>query len=251
MTSSYRMEMARGMIRANEYNMAWIPNPRRPADKAPAILLHMSGAPMQYAESTRIHSLTVGAFLAWQGIPSVAGEMSGQSWGNDAAMTDIDKAFTYAKSKFGLTATKFHLIGASMGGFVGARYATLFPEKVASFTGLIPLLDLNAFYNAVTPGAYKNEISTAWGVANDAPLPAGATLNLAALKNVVSSRVYYASNDTVVNPSTMTLPGATAMGAATVDVGALGHTENAIGAALARGGGYGGEVIGHLFKNGA
>jgi pimeloyl-ACP methyl ester carboxylesterase len=250
-TKTYRAKSGLSHVVANELDTLFIPYPRRALTKYPVILLHGSNAPYQFVLGQ--HSARLPRYLAESGIPAFSAQMHGQTYANDQSMTDIGAAITYALAQLGLSGTKVHLVGISMGAALALRYAGLHTSQVASVTGIIPLTDINAYYNGLSAGATKTEIATAWGVVSPAALPAGADLATvcAPMNGVVPSRLYYASDDALVNPSWVTALGAI-IGATVTNMGAGGHTEASIGNAFAYGsGGAAKEIRDFLLANGA
>lgn len=249
--SAYSVRAILGGVEAGKTTMMWSPNPAQPRELPPAILLHGAGAPIQWLDVTRAGSLGMGPALAWSGVPAIAAEMGGNTWANDTAMNLIGTAINYLKTQLGITATRVHLVAASMGAGLAVRYAALNPTAVASLTGIIPLASLYNYYASLPAGAAKDEISTAWGVASGAALPAAADLmSLAAtLQGVVPSRLYYSSADASINPADQVQLGQNLGSEAVVNVGTAGHTEASIAAALNRGDGLGGEIVNFLLRN--
>jgi pimeloyl-ACP methyl ester carboxylesterase len=248
---SYRATTGYGNVRANEYDTVWKPNRQRPSGKYGVVLIHGSGESTEFVDPSKQYSNQLPAWLAWSGIPCVAAEMSGQSWATDPSQVDVDSAITWLNAVCGTPTTKVHLVCVSMGGAVGLRYAENNPTKVASYTGILPLLNLNSAYTT-NYGGLRSAIGTAWGVTYPTALPAGAAIDTgaAALNGVVPSRVYYSSSDATIDP-TVTQAVATSMGATTTNLGTNGHSEASIGDAIARGGGGFAEVISFLLANGA
>lgn len=228
----YKATTAYGVVESGKFTTVWTPTKRR-ANKYMAVLLHGSGAQVGHIDPTRLGSVQLPAFLASAGIPCITSEFAGQSWANDASMTTITNAITYGNSLFGLPAgNKVVLLGGSMGGALGIRYAGLNPTKVAAYVGYIPLTNLYNFYNALATGnATRIEIAGAWGVAANASLPAGADLmgtHGPAMKNAgIPSRIYYSSTDATVNPADQVAAGPV-LGTTALNVGTNGHTEATI-----------------------
>lgn len=251
---SYSMSMQVGNVRAAERDYLFTPNPQRPAGKYGAVLLHGSSAPIQYGVVNSWASGALAGLIAKEGIPCIAAEMSGQAFGNAAAMTDITNAITYMGAQLGTPTTKAHLIGISMGAYTGLRYAITNPTKVASFTGIIPLCDLDYIYQNNVAGL-RAQIGTAWGVTYPAALPAGAIISstAAALAGNIPSRLYYSTVDALIPTAQVTTMGTTIDAEAVVAVdNTHGHTEGSVQLVVNRGGtGTAQEVIDFLLENGA
>lgn len=242
MKATYRARNRLGNVVAAELDTLFSAYPQR--DGYPVILLHGSNTPFQYVLSSP-NSLRLPAYLAQSGFSSISAVMHGQTYANDQSMTDIDTAKAFIESQLSLSAGKVHLIGISMGGALAVRYAGLNPSLVASVTGIIPLSSIINYYTGLPAGATKTEIATAWGVISPAALPAGADLLTvgAPMNGVVPSRLYYASDDPLINPTDVIALGAAIGSEAVVDMGAGGHTETSIGNAFAYGGGAAGEIL--------
>lgn len=225
---SYQAESQFGTIETGKYSTFFDALPKPALDRAPVVMTHGSGAQWGFVDAARPGSIMNGPMLGYGGINSVSSELAGQAWGNDAAMTAVDSCFTKIKARHGLTGSKFHLFGGSMGGFTALRYATLHPEKVASMTLLFPLCNLTNFWNA-NAAAVRNEISAAWGVANGTPPPAGASIaaGLAAISGQVPVDIYYSSADAIVSVPDI-IATAAVLNAGLHDVGPNGHSEQTV-----------------------
>lgn len=249
----YKLTTGFGNITAGEYDNVWAPTVRRSGYGV--VLLHGAGASQEFVDVTRLHSIRTPSWLGWAGIPMVAGEMGGDTFASDVTM--VDDAIDWMGAVMpDLDTSKVHLIGISMGGAVGLRYAIENPSRVASYTGVIPLLNIQSAYTT-NYGSLRAQIEAAWGVTYPAALPAGAAIHTgaAALNGVIPSRVYYAGNDTVIDPAVTQAVAAT-MGATAVDLGTNGHSEASLADWIARGSagdpGAGlAEQIAFLIANGA
>lgn len=197
----YSVSTAVGRVAAGEIDEIWTPtSPRR--GRCGVVLCHGSGAWEEFIDlGAQPHSVVLAAAIATAGIPCVAGDFGGQAWGNDTAMSRITSAWGILQNQFGCRNDKVCLLGASMGGATAARYTQLHPTQVACFVGLIPLLDLVAFYNNNVGGS-QSEIAAAWGVTAPAALPASA--NIAAnvqMAATVPLLAGYSSVDQTVQPA--------------------------------------------------
>jgi predicted alpha/beta hydrolase family esterase len=164
------------------------------------------------------------------GFPMVCHDNGGMfTWGNQTARSRIASVKAWAQDPAGpvyAKAGKVLLVGGSMGGVVMYNYAKEFIAQVAAIVALIPVTDLQDLV-ANNRGGYASSIQTAYGVGAgnvaDADNPAK---NTAVLSQVPIS-IYHASDDPICIASTITAFAA-ATGAQRVDVGALGHTNDAI-----------------------
>jgi pimeloyl-ACP methyl ester carboxylesterase len=228
---SYSATFKTGRVRAAQTDVAFKPRTIRGASKRGVILVHGKGVPREWLDggggTTAWASAEIGPRLAAAGIPSVAAEMSGDSFANDASMTDMSAARTLLGT-MGCSIDKVHLLGVSMGGAVSLRWAGANPTLVASIAGVMPLVDVKALYDNNTAGL-RAAAGTAWGVTYPTAIPAGANLPTNSYPAIVSAgipwRGYYTTSDTTILPATVTAA-ATALGGTAIDVGgALNHTE--------------------------
>lgn len=252
--SGYSVSTRVGNVRSGETDSLFTPIKKRPAGKYGVVLLHGSGAPQQYTAVQSWASVALAARIASAGIPCVSATMSGQAFGNDNAMTDITSAIDYMGAQLGTPTSKVHLIGISMGAYTGLRYAVNNTAKVASFTGIIPLCDLNYIYQNNIAGL-RPQIETAWGVTYPAALPSGAIISssAAALNGAVPSQLFYSTADALIPTSQVTTMGAT-IGANPVQAvdSTAGHNEPSIQKAVDLGGaGTTKTIIDFLLANGA
>lgn len=248
--SSYAAITRYGSVRAAEYDTVFKPNPQRPTGKYGVVLLHGSGAPREFIAPELLGSSKIAPLIAQAGIPCISAEMSGQSWANDAAMTDIDNAIAFLAAQTGCPSTKVHLLGISMGGALMIRYAELHPAKVASMTGIIPLCNIQSIY-AGQSAPVKAEMETAWGTPGG-PLPAGANIhsNGASLTDI-PAHFYYSTSDSVIAPAD-TAAFCTAYSIPLTNLGANGHSETSIQDAVNLGGTDTlASIIADLYANGA
>lgn len=226
----YSADAATGRIQAGEVDTIWTPRNLR-AGRCGAILLHGSGNPQGFIDSmNQPSSMKLAAALATAGIPCIAGDMGGQTWANDTAMTRIDAAWAVLKARFPtMRADKVCLVGASMGGALAARYSQLNPTKVAAVVGLIPLWDLAAFYTG-NVGGTQAEVAAAWGVSTGAALPASADIaGNAGLAAGIPHLAGYSTVDTTVSPAWVLTYTQRVGGTAIVTDTTFGHSDAAVG----------------------
>lgn len=112
----------------------------------------------------------------------VAHTLDGDSWGNDASVTDLE-AIRTAVGTYGCQTSKIVLFGGSMGGAVIWSYLREHGDKCAGAALVAPTTDLNGYYANpdstlgnpdISTTTQKNSIATAWGVVSPAALPARA-----------------------------------------------------------------------------
>lgn len=192
----------------------------------PIVACHgATGAWFQWMSQSfpRMHQLLVEA--ANGGIPSVAPNLGGDTWGNPTGTGLVDDALDAIGLASGADDSKAHLIGASMGAGVALEYAIANPTKVASMTLCIPMASIIALYNN-NNGGFRAAIGTAWGVTYPTALPAGADIlaNAGTLSGI-PIRFYYATDDAIIDPDDVT-DLATAIGpSATATPTTGGHTD--------------------------
>lgn len=230
MSDGYAQVMATGRVAAGESDEVWTPRTPR-TGRCGVVLVHGSGNPQEFVDPVgQPSSLKLAAALAGAGIPCVAGDFGGQTWGNDTVLARIDAARAVLQGKFPTMRTdKVCLLGISMGGWAVTRYCELYPSKVAACVGLIPLCDGVAFYNANT-GAVATEIGNAWGVTAPAALPPRAdNAANASLAASVPWLAGYSSVDTTVLPAWVTAYTAAVGGTAIITDSTYGHSDQAVG----------------------
>lgn len=179
--------------------------PRSPrAGRKGVLLFHGAGSPTEYTDPVaQLQSVLMAQRIASEGIYCVSGPFSGNTWGNDTAVTDTTSAFTQLQS-MGASSSSFVGIGVSMGATNLIRYAVDNPTKMAAGVGILPLVDLKAFYAANT-GGNQASIAAAWGVTAPAALPARADVaNTAIALRGMPWLVGYSSGDDLIPPSTVT-----------------------------------------------
>ena len=194
------------------------------------VLLHGSSAPQQYIDPTQRTSTIIASTLSSLGIPCISGEFGGQTFGAPVIESRIDSARNVLSLEYpNMNTSKIALLGISMGGCNASFYAINHASEVAAMIGIIPLLDLKAFYTYFPGTPLANDISDAWGIAHGAALPPQAdNKNLAPAAANVPLLVGYASDDPLVHPEWVTgytsqIPGATVM-----NLGPHGHTDASV-----------------------
>jgi pimeloyl-ACP methyl ester carboxylesterase len=167
--TSYSASIQSGRVRSGQLDYLYSPTKNRGSSRYGVILAHGAGTSLEYmggsvtGGSTAWASTEIAARLAFAGIPCVGAEMSGDSFGNDAAMLDMSAALTLLGTA-GCSTTKVHLLGVSMGGSVQIRWAGQNPSKVASICGVIPVTNTAKFYSG-NQGSLDTTIATGWAVA--------------------------------------------------------------------------------------
>lgn len=164
--------------------------------------------------------------------PVVLADLGGRStFGNPTSLARIDDARRYLQGTWGARSGPVALIGVSMGAVGALNYAAANRAHVTAAVGVLPLSDLHEIYTRGGPVDYASMIAAAWGVPVGAALPGGAdpTRNTADLVGL-PYQAWYASNDHVVPAATVTnLTTLLGVRAEAIDMGALGHSQQAIG----------------------
>lgn len=153
------------------------------------------------------------------------------NWANAQAMACTTDAVAWAIAKSGYTGTAVHMMGVSAGHAVASRWAALNPSKVRSITGAIPVTGIQ--WCRDNNAQLQTAIDAAWGVSYPAPLPAGADpftdpAMVATLKGI-PWQGYSSTDDPTASPLANTQAWAAVVGGAAHSLGALGHTDAAIG----------------------
>lgn len=227
--SGYTITTAISRISSGEIDEIFAPRELRKG-RCGVILLHGSGNPHGYVDLTNEpSSVKLACALADFGIPCISGDMGNQTWGNDTVISRITAAWGVLQSQFGVRSDKVCLLGGSMGGAAVARYSQINPTKVAAVVGILPLWDLVAFYTALSAGASKTEIATAWGVTSPAALPSGASIaENASLAAGIPTLAGYSTVDSLVLPAWVTAYTTAVGGTAIITDTTYGHSDNAV-----------------------
>lgn len=140
-------------------------------------------------------------------------------WGNDAMLTRAGTARTYQQTAQGVATDKVVLVGISMGTVAALRYAKANPTLVSGIALILPLPDIQYVYDNNLLG-FQAEVGTAYGARpSDAQTPA----RNASSYTTQSVKGWYSTDDPIATPTQWTAF-ATAAGAASVSLGAAGHT---------------------------
>lgn len=172
--------------------------------------------------------------------PMASSDLGGTStWGNTAAQSagGTMDANTSDSAKGAASSANRIAIGISGGCGAMVNYIGKSPGHVADFAALVlilPLWDLDYHYQNDLPTGSRAAIGTAWGITHPTALPANASpKDNAALISAaaIPTRIYYATDDTICD-ATRAAEMVTALGAgaSSISLGALGHTDAAIGA---------------------
>lgn len=229
MSGGYTAVTSLDLVTTGQLGTIWRPrSPRK--GRCGLILLPGSGNPQGYIDSVgQKASMRLAAALAGVGIPTITSDFYYNSWGNDNAMGAITAAWTVLKAQFpDMNTDKVCLLGGSMGGGAVARYSILHPENVAAVVGIIPAFDYR--YEFENIAGIDAPFRAAWGMGGGDPFPTAAD-NAANYTAAVGVPLLagYASDDTIV-PSGPVIAYTESVGGTAINLGALGHTDAAIGA---------------------
>lgn len=174
--------------------------------KMGVICLHgATGTARQMVDGVNFGSLkAILNAVAAAGYP-VLGVTTGDTWGNDSAMTKIDAAKTYLQGTVGAKAGAIGLIGGSMGGANMLNWAKRNLASTACAVGLVPVSDITDMHTNNRGGLTTN-INAAYGTWSEAtygaarnPVTFAAAGDLAGLDYLA----YGGASDTVVIASTV------------------------------------------------
>lgn len=178
--------------------------------------------------------------LTGVGYPLVTSDQGGTTpWCGTTAQARTGDMVTTVQSSTGGGASSSAVValGVSMGFGCAVNYFGKSPghaSDVAALVGIIPVWDMDAIYQANTYGYTRAQIETAWGITYPTALPAGADpKGNTTLLNGKPVLICYSSDDGICN-GTVPAAAATAFGSncTLVNLGALGHTNAAVTAAI-------------------
>jgi pimeloyl-ACP methyl ester carboxylesterase len=156
------------------------------------------------------------------------------NWGNDAAIARVGDAIAYLRSHLGIDSGPVALVATSMGALAALNYARQNPGAVSRIALLLPVVDL-AYEHDNNVAGLAAEIEAAYGGAAGyaAAVASHDPMQNAAAHAGKSIKVWLASDDTTaVTARQRAFVDAT--GAASYDLGTVGHSGASInGAAVA------------------
>jgi predicted alpha/beta hydrolase family esterase len=154
------------------------------------------------------------------------------NWANAEAISRMTDLYNWSLSVSGYTGTKVHIVAESMGHAVACRWAAANPTKVFTITGIIPVTGIQ--WCRDNNAGLRTQIDAAWGVTYPAALPAGADPFTDSTQTSVLATIpwqgYASSDDTAAAPLANTQAWGTTVGGVVSSLGALGHTDAAVGA---------------------
>lgn len=164
----YQLISGAGNVFSGEKDYLYLPDVPRGASKYGVLLIHGAATPDMFAGTSWPGCDAIGARLASEGIPALAAEAGGDTFGNATGMSRMTAMASYLSSVSGCSTSKYHLIGASMGAMMAYTWAAANPTKTASIVGLIPGARLDKLLRGTTPGGYTTgfmaSIAAAWGL---------------------------------------------------------------------------------------
>jgi len=159
------------------------------------------------------------------------GITTGDTWGNDTAMTRIDAAKTYLQSTVGAKAGAVALTGGSMGGCNALNWAKRNLASTACVVGYVPVSNISDIHTNNRGGLTSN-INSAYGTWSEAsygaarnPVTFAAAGDLAGLNYLA----FGATSDAVCLPATVEAVCTSIGGTATYTAVSGGHSDAAIG----------------------
>jgi hypothetical protein len=169
---------------------------------------------------------------AWFGVDPLFGEVSGicaqqfplatlstgVTWGNSTIRTQMSTLRTNIQSSGLFASGKVHLVGVSMGGLCALNWAKANPTLVQSITLLIPVVDVQAVYDADRGGFAASIAAAHGGRPPDSENPADNTGSFTG----IPTRLYYSTTDTITLAAEQEASAA-GSGATLVSMGAVGH----------------------------
>lgn len=205
-----------GVITAGENHLVMVPKNYVPNGTRPGILFAHGYGAVETVALDRGGWPTQAALIAeiashW---PVLSCTYGGDQFGNDIAQARMTAAKTYLQGPLGAKAGKIGIIGISMGGGLMMAWARANPTLVSCMVGLIPLSDLNDVFVNNRTGTGTAGVNAAYGGAYDDNVqgPTHNPTKFASQLAGIPTQIWYATDDTVVIPSTV-VPVGTAIGA--------------------------------------
>jgi pimeloyl-ACP methyl ester carboxylesterase len=168
--------------------------------------------------------------LAEAGIPVLSGDYGSPThWGAPVTVTRAEQLRSYGVTQLGIKSDKVLVLAISMGALAALNWASANPSKVAAVALITPVLDLAWAHDTYGGGSEAAQIDTAFG-GNAAYLAAVGTSNpmtRAASFQGVPVKLWYSTDDPSV-PTAHVASFATAAGAPTASLGAVGHSAGSL-----------------------
>lgn len=229
MRTNYRSYLTAGYSPAAPTENVFVISNRQGLSKKlpPLVYCHGSGDTSQtiYNPYGKLGQFTMLRALARRYVV-VAADLGGQVWGNDTHISRVSDAVEYAASLTNHSGDKVTLVGASMGNLGALGWARTHQSDIAAYVGVIPALDLAQllpFAPAEINGAYGGAYNDATHGSTHSPVKYANQFKVS-----LPMTLYTASNDNICLPYTATQFVQRRPDTNRVDLGPLGHTENAI-----------------------
>lgn len=188
-----------------------------------------NGVSVLYAASVTMSESVMPSAQIW---PTVCTDMGGTThWGNDAAVTRFGEAVTAVRAGVANTGPVLIYL-LSMGTMVGLRWALANPSEVAAIAIGLGTVDLAYMHDQNTAG-WAAEMETAHGVggtwAGNATITARDPMqNTAALSALASRMHFWFASDDIYAITARQQAFIDAVGCGSTNLGAVGHTANAV-----------------------
>lgn len=165
------------------------------------------------------------------GVFNAGNTTDANGWGNANSQTRTSNILTYARAQVSSIrqSGKAALLGVSMGSVLALNYTLNNPATVACSVHILPCCDLTSIYQQNLQGL-QSSVGNALGVVFPAALPGTADPVLNQSKGPFTPvRFYYASDDPICLPSSVTKYAQQMASISTVDVGTGGHSDATVG----------------------
>jgi pimeloyl-ACP methyl ester carboxylesterase len=159
-----------------------------------------------------------------------AGDLGGNTFGNNTGLARVEEAVAYLRAEWGQDGP-LGFIGGSMGFITSTVYALNHPEDVLFIAGIIPGIDLADLYIRGYAGMIDAAYPPAYNDATDGPTHSPIQF-VDDLSDELPIHLWTASDDLEAVPATADAFVAARPQTGRTDLGALGHTDAAVAAAV-------------------
>lgn len=214
-------------IVAGVHDAVWRPRVLQ-AGRPPIVYLHGSGSSIQLARHMNDPDSNPGQRrifrrLAEEGYPAVAVSHP-DMWGNATLRTRVSAAIAYARSALGCVGPAI-LVGGSQGGGSALIYTYFNPTEVRAIVGILGVTDVQSIRSNPGLTNLAGDINAAWGITSNQALPTGANPAVqTASYQGLPMQWWYATDDPIVLPSTITTFAAAVPSVELNSLGNLSHT---------------------------
>lgn len=168
------------------------------------------------------YTLHIVRALVGAGYPYMSIDAQGDSWGNDAAIADVEDGVDYLEGTIGAVDDVF-LIGFSMGALAVLNFARANLARVRAVALICPMVAMDWANDNSTPAYAPGELATVYGGGYEAALATHDPSAYAAELVDLPGKVWRASDDTSVPPAQVDAFAAAAEFEVR-NLGATGHT---------------------------